>query len=509
MREHTIYATCRCIAFKMILKHNICGTIVLFILIQAVDSEVKGSLTFVIDDTGSMDPEIRKLILKSRQVFEAVLKSNSPAIENFVLVTFNDPVAQFRVKTTIADEFIAALNKIEAEGGGECPEAAMKGIALGIKSSNLNSFVYVITDASADDYENYENVLLLAARLSTQVTFLLTGHCGCVTCENYKVYHKIANATGGQVFNMEKEEITNIIDYIIDSMKSTKCLVSHRHFYSEDQRKFELQFSVDDKLNEITLSLVGKNPQLKVFYSNGIEVITSVLVTLQDTLILKVMNIVKGDYIAKVEVNGNEADLSINAVCSFTFRYGFSRIPASSMARTNHRPTSGEKEYLLIEITKQDDEVELHTVQISDLVGNIIMNLKLKQVKDKFYVTEDFVSPDQIFKIAVVGKVKSTNQEITRVARATVEPAKVISVTKSTTQGTTSTTEASISRAPSIEEIKIVKSDTICLYAYKMQPSPLDSNMTTFSYDHHYGDVILQLVRDTRFQGICHQPSLR
>ncbi|XP_045505024.1 hemicentin-1-like [Colias croceus] len=442
---------------NLILEFSV--TIILF-AIKAVSSELKSSLTFVIDDTASMKDEIDQVKLRTKEVFEAVLNTKNSDIDNFVLVTFNDPGVQFRVKTTHEDEFMEALDEIDVDGGlATCPEMAMTGISLGIKSSNPNSFVYVFTDASAEDYHKYDDVETLASVFSTKVTFLLTGDCKCRSCEHYKVYNKLANATGGQVFNVEKNEIKNIIDYIIDSIKTTKCLVSQRHFFSEDQRKFELRFLVDNKLNEITLSLTGDKPQLKVFFSNGTEVMTSVLVTLSETLILKMVNVVSEEYIAKVEVNGKEADLSINAACNFAFQYGFSQIPANSMDKTVYRPTSGGKEYLSIQITKQDDEVELHTAQIRDVSGNIIMNLKLSSLSEKFYVTDEFMPPNQPFKIAVVGKFKSTNEEITRVALPTIEPAKVTPVTEITTEETTSTTESSIEMAPNIDEIKIVNSD--------------------------------------------------
>lgn len=51
----------------------------------------KSSLTFVIDDTGSMWNDIDQVKEKTNEVFDAVLNSNASKIDDFVLVTFNDP----------------------------------------------------------------------------------------------------------------------------------------------------------------------------------------------------------------------------------------------------------------------------------------------------------------------------------------------------------------------------------------------------------------------------------
>lgn len=51
----------------------------------------KSSLTFVIDDTASMFEEIGQVKDTVNSIFDTVTTSNKSQIENFVLVTFNDP----------------------------------------------------------------------------------------------------------------------------------------------------------------------------------------------------------------------------------------------------------------------------------------------------------------------------------------------------------------------------------------------------------------------------------
>jgi hypothetical protein len=43
-----------------------------------------------------------------------------------------------------------------------------------------------------------------------QISFVLTGYCNDRNEESYKVYHKIATACSGQVFNTMKDEVEKV-----------------------------------------------------------------------------------------------------------------------------------------------------------------------------------------------------------------------------------------------------------------------------------------------------------
>lgn len=75
----------------MLIKHNLLGLVLILSIRKVLSENLKRSLTFVIDDTGSMSDDINQVKLKTEEVFNAVINSKSSEIENFVLVTFNDP----------------------------------------------------------------------------------------------------------------------------------------------------------------------------------------------------------------------------------------------------------------------------------------------------------------------------------------------------------------------------------------------------------------------------------
>lgn len=63
----------------------------LFLIPLSCGQIPKSSVTFVIDDTGSMGDDIDRVIYGAKLVFDSVLNTNGSQIEDFILVTFNDP----------------------------------------------------------------------------------------------------------------------------------------------------------------------------------------------------------------------------------------------------------------------------------------------------------------------------------------------------------------------------------------------------------------------------------
>eukprot|EP00756_Hemistasia_phaeocysticola_P023544 Hpha_TRINITY_DN15900_c0_g14::TRINITY_DN15900_c0_g14_i2::g.73761::m.73761 len=93
----------------------------------AAQSPADRSLCFVIDDTGSMGPDIDQV----RRVADRLLYlSDAP---HFVLVGFNDPVpVNMNVSTTDRQLFYDSYHRIEPSGGGDCPELFYEGAIRGV-----------------------------------------------------------------------------------------------------------------------------------------------------------------------------------------------------------------------------------------------------------------------------------------------------------------------------------------------------------------------------------------
>ncbi|CAH0719141.1 unnamed protein product, partial [Brenthis ino] len=221
-----------------------------FVLFYVNGHEEKSSLAFVIDRTSSMEKEINQVKITTDKVFNNVINSKTNHIDNFVLVTFDDPKVQVCTVTRNAEEFKNALNKIELVTGGYCPEASMSGIQQALEITHPNSFIYVFTDASANDYTKMEVVKSLSQKKSTQVNFLLTGRCRFQSSEKYfVVYDKLAEATSGHVFNIEKDDVAKVIDFVANSLKSKITVLKRKKFVDKFDQK--VQFTIDSKISDI------------------------------------------------------------------------------------------------------------------------------------------------------------------------------------------------------------------------------------------------------------------
>ncbi|KAJ8316228.1 hypothetical protein KUTeg_006242 [Tegillarca granosa] len=87
----------------------------------------KLSLTFVIDNTGSMGDDIAAVRKTSIDIVNQA--SLTGGVANYVLATFNDPVTKNTIrKTQDGNIFINWLQNLRATGGGDCPEFAMRGL---------------------------------------------------------------------------------------------------------------------------------------------------------------------------------------------------------------------------------------------------------------------------------------------------------------------------------------------------------------------------------------------
>ncbi|KAF9410134.1 hypothetical protein HW555_010710, partial [Spodoptera exigua] len=156
----------------MIPKRTHSGLLLLFITfcdVFAEDAVIKSSLTFVIDDTASMWDEINQVKDEVNVMFETVLSTKTSQIENFVLVTFNDPGAVQRIITKDREDYKRALATITPHSyqNYDCAEAAMEGIGLALTISMPRSNLYVFTDASAKDYAKFEQVKSLSQKMQS------------------------------------------------------------------------------------------------------------------------------------------------------------------------------------------------------------------------------------------------------------------------------------------------------------------------------------------------------
>ncbi|CAH2979360.1 unnamed protein product [Chilo suppressalis] len=298
---------------------------------------------------------------------------------------------------------------------------AMTGIELALSSSKPGSLLYVFTDASAKDSHKLDVVQAKAIKDNSQIVFLLTGKCSSDDSDpNYQAYYKLAEATSGQVFHMDKQDVKEILKYIVEQIESPKTLVTSKKF--PPGTNHSLTFPVDPDMPTLIISESGKSPTLDVTSPDGSKADTKKIVDLSDVLTVRIDDTVPGNYTAVVG-SKSETSVVVTATTSIRFKHGFSGVPATNIGDTATRPVSGEKTRLSIKLIAPDGNKILGSVEILDMEENVreVLQLTLVNAKDQFYTTQAFQPPEYLFKIAVKGSDKTTSTAFKRIGSTPIQ----------------------------------------------------------------------------------------
>ncbi|CAK1589082.1 unnamed protein product [Parnassius mnemosyne] len=370
-----------------------------------------------------MKYEIISVLNAADKIFDAVINSNASVIENFIIVTFNDPGTILRTDTTDRDEFKKSLKSIKVNGGGDCPELAMSGIELALQASRPGSFIYVYTDANAKDYAKYEKVKKLAIDKEIQIVFVISGICQNhnVTSPGYQVYEKLAESTSGQIFTLGKSQVKQLLNYVARVVESRKTELARKKFPPGYGYKFNC--TVDSAVSALDVSVTGSRSSVNITDGDGNAVKVNDIVNISKVKVVNVIDPKPG--VHSVEVGSlSDTAVTVLGTTNVDFQYGFSINKPSSRNDTKIPPIAGQKYYLSIELNTEGEMIKLQEVQLLDIKNNIILEERLWIVntEEQFYVTEQITPPEQIFKIRIKGVKEDTNETIYRVYRSPVAP---------------------------------------------------------------------------------------
>ena len=126
--------------------------------------------------------------------------------------------------TSDANEAIQAVNSLEANKGGDCPELGMTGLYQALLQSVQDSVIHYFSDADAKDFELAQVVLILAKQKRVKINFILSGRCSFrrkrrstkveTRLGSQDLYQSLAAATGGQVLKTKKNKVSVLVDII-------------------------------------------------------------------------------------------------------------------------------------------------------------------------------------------------------------------------------------------------------------------------------------------------------
>ncbi|KFB46823.1 AGAP002268-PA-like protein [Anopheles sinensis] len=373
------------------------------------------SLVIVFDATGSMLDDLQQLRDAARLIIAEITQKDSNPIFNYIFVPFRDPHVGPRLVTRNKDELLSALEKLQIIGGGDCPEAALEAISSAIEAALPHSFVYVFTDATAKDFRLDQRVMQLVQKKQTPITFLLTGFCDGKMTPGYQVMNNIAAASNGQVFDLRKDQIEEVLLAIRNTMD-----ISHVPLKAIDSalpEEHTIDLNVDSTLKEFSVSVAGVKPTIEILdpqhapYNRTRDVLN-----LENIRVVNVADPIPGKWNIKATSNSSHS-VRLSGHSEVQFKFGFSLLEPQDTVSLSNQPVLHKPNFLAIEpsdpaLIRSLDSVTIASHNAGSPGGKMFefsLPLQLVPGTKALYRTDAFDTPRQQFKLTINGK--SSNDE--------------------------------------------------------------------------------------------------
>ncbi|KAM9642204.1 hemicentin-2 [Trichechus inunguis] len=368
------------------------------------------TLAFVLDVTGSMWDDLMQVIDGASRILERSLSGRSKAITNFALVPFHDPDIGPVTLTADPVVFQRELRELYVQGGGDCPEMSVGAIKAAVEVVNLGSFIYVFSDARAKDYHKKEEVLRLLQLKQSQVVFVLTGDCGDRTHPGYLAFEEIAAASSGQVFHLDKHQVTEVLKWVESAIQASKVHLLSTNHEEEGEHTWRIPF--DPSLKEVTISLSGPGPEIEVRDPLG-KILQkdeglNVLLNIPDSAkVVAFKPEHPGLWSIKVYSSGRHS-VRITGISSIDFRAGFSTQPSLDLNHTIEWPLQGVPISLVINSTGLQAPGRLDLVELSHSSGQPLLTLPTQPLSNgsthQLWGGPPFQAPKERFYLKVKGE---------------------------------------------------------------------------------------------------------
>ncbi|RMB93417.1 hypothetical protein DUI87_30112 [Hirundo rustica rustica] len=335
------------------------------------------TLAFVFDVTGSMYDDLVQVMDGASRILERTLGRSTKPISNYALVPFHDPEVGPVTLTTDPQLFQQRLRELHVQGGGDCPEMSVGAIKVAVEISHPGSFVYVFSDARAKDYEQQEELLRLLQRKQSQVVFVLTGDCGDRSHPGYRVYERIAATSSGQIFHLDKQQVTEVLKWVEEAIQASKVhLLSTDH---EDGGENTWEVPFDPSLKEVTISLSGPAPGITVRDPAGKVLekgrgLKELLNIPNSALVVALEPYEPGMWLVTTRSSGRHS-LRVTGISNVNFRASFSPQPEFDTSQPGEQPLQGLPISVLVNCTGLRPPGRLQEIQLFNTSGHVLLSL--------------------------------------------------------------------------------------------------------------------------------------
>lgn len=300
---------------------------------------------------------------------------------------------------------LSKLKYIQTVGGGDCPEYALSGLKVALEFALPNSLAYVFSDATAKDLGFYDDVLELIQKKQVNVNFLLTGNCDNPETPGYKVYLKLSHASNGQVYDMNKSNVKDVLLAIRHTVNYNYAAL--KSVDADSAGTTNTKLNIDKSISELSVSLSGKNPKLTITDPRNETVESGDELELQNLKLVKIKDPVGGTWNVKAAAESSHS-IRLGAISDIKFEFGFSIEEPKKKSETSFQPLTAKQNILSIFTTDPSLIRNLSDVTIILIPSNvhessIQFNIPLRKIDGDIYVTKAFDIPRQMFKIQLNG----------------------------------------------------------------------------------------------------------
>ncbi|XP_071976711.1 uromodulin-like isoform X2 [Engystomops pustulosus] len=214
-----------------------------------------------------MHNDLQQLKLVNGWLLHQVSARYPCGVRTYTMVEYNDPIIGPVHTTESISIFDSFFDNLTVRGGGDCPEMVVTGLQMALEKSPYNSFILVLTDASAKDYNDenlIENVYSLINTTQSKIFFLITGVCAGRTDPKYLIYRDIASKSFGHVFEVRLSKLNKVfyyLDFALSRPVNSSSRLLSRDFDSGDD---SISFSVVDNYTALILTTDGMIQSLEV-----------------------------------------------------------------------------------------------------------------------------------------------------------------------------------------------------------------------------------------------------
>ncbi|KAM6193100.1 hemicentin-2 [Sarcoramphus papa] len=368
------------------------------------------TLAFVFDVTGSMYDDLVQVMDGASRILERTLSRSTKPISNYALVPFHDPEVGPATLTADPRLFQRHLRELQVQGGGDCPEMSVGAIRLAVEVSHPGSFVYVFSDARAKDYEQQEELLRLLQHKQTQVVFVLTGDCGDRSHPGYRVYERIAATSSGQIFHLDKQQVTEVLKWVEEAIQASKVhLLSTDH---EDGGEHTWPVPFDPSLKEVTISLSGPAPEIEVRDPAGKVLekgqgLKELLSIPNSAMVVAVEPHEPGTWSVTTQSSGRHS-LRITGISNVNFQASFSTQPDFDASQPGQRPVQGLPISVVVNCTGLKPPGHLQEIELFNTSGHALLSLPARPLSNtslgRLWVGSPLRVPPGDFLLKVKGK---------------------------------------------------------------------------------------------------------